>query len=99
MAVADHPAHVLGLGDVGGLEAEHFHDAVSRGRRHVRMLLQLPRDVLAEVVGRPVGDVGPDHGQGRWQQLSSANWATAGSNRRLVRSPEAPKRIMRSIMG
>ena len=30
---------------------------------------------------------------------ASANWATAGSRRRLVRSPEAPKTTMRSIMG
>ena len=30
---------------------------------------------------------------------ASASWATAGISRRLVRSPEAPKRTMRSIMG
>ena len=30
---------------------------------------------------------------------ASASWATAGSSRRLVRSPEAPKRTKRSIMG
>ncbi len=29
---------------------------------------------------------------------ASASWATAGSSRRLVRSPEAPNRTMRSIM-
>ena len=69
MVVADHAADVLGLGDVGGLEAEHAHDAVAGGRRHGRMLLQLAGDVLAELVGRPLGDVGPDDRQRRRQQL------------------------------
>ena len=69
MVVADHAADVLRLGDVGGLKAEHAHDAVACGRRHGRMLLQLAGDVLAEVVGRPFGEVGPDDGQLRWQQL------------------------------
>ena len=70
MVVADQAADVLRPGDVGGLEAEHAHHAVACGRRHGRMLLQLAGDVLAEVVARPVGDVGSDDGQPRWQQLS-----------------------------
>ena len=45
------------------------HDAVACGRRYGGMLLQLAGDVLAEVVGRPVSDVGADHGQPRWQHL------------------------------
>ena len=69
MIVADHAADVLGLGDVAGLEAEHAHDGVAGRGRDGRVLLELAGDVLAEVVGRPVGEVGPDDRQPRWQQL------------------------------
>jgi hypothetical protein len=53
MAVADHLADLVGFSDVGRLEAEHFHDGIARGRRHVRVFLKLAGDVLAEIVGGP----------------------------------------------
>ena len=67
MVRVDHAADVLGLGDIGGSEAEHAHDAVACCGRHGGVLLELARDVLAEVVGRPLGEVGPDYGQRRRQ--------------------------------
>ena len=94
MIVADHAADVLWAGDVAGLEAEHVDDGVTGRGRHGRVLLQLAGDVLAEVVGRPVRDVGPDDGQPGWQQLglgqlgdrrqSAGGWS---DHRRLRRGP------------
>ena len=101
MIRADHAADVLRLGHVGGLEAQRAHDAVARGRRYGGMLLQLAGDVLAEVVGPPVGAVGAPTmvNPGGSISASARTGATAGRTGGWPTPPAAPKRTMRSDHG